>query len=438
MRFVAATLLLMALALPANAAEKRLALVVGAQEYSVTGFPKLKRPEQDADLVASALRGQGFDVLPPLKNPNRDQMLSALEALRGKLDSAAKLDGSGTGALGFLYFAGHGYSDERGNWLATVEGKAEPLGSVLQLLRDKAQHPLIVVLDACRTVRQGEQMRGLQAVDVRHRGLYIAYATAPGAIAQDDGRYAEELASAIKAGGELDKIFRTVGMAIEKLRRQVPYREASLNEDIWFGPKPSGWAERLPPGTTFRTCASCPEMVVVKGGQFDRGVDGDPTLSPRHTVDLANFAVGKAPVTVEQYNACVKARICAQPFREGPPGDAVLNVSWNDAQIFARWLSEPRNGEPRRRYRLLSESEWEYAAVKKLINKPAALEWTQDTWNATYGGAPRFGEPWTDGPRAALRVVRGGGSITKRISEVVTRRDRANLTFRVATDDIGR
>ena len=36
----------------------------------------------------------------------------------------------------------------------------------------------------------------------------------------------------------------------------------------------------------------------------------------------------------------------------------VINVSWNNAKAYVRWLSD-KTGKP---YRLLSEAEWEYAA----------------------------------------------------------------------------
>ena len=128
----------------------------------------------------------------------------------------------------------------------------------------------------------------------------------------------------------------------------------------------------------------------------------------------------------------------------------VINVSWDDAQAYVKWLSGI-TGKP---YRLLSEAEYEYAAragsrdetipgatrssstAKPMANcdgcgsqwdrKQTApvgsfaanafglydmvgnvWEWTEDCWNASYKGAPADGSPWTSGD-CSRRVVRGG------------------------------
>ena len=49
-----------------------------------------------------------------------------------------------------------------------------------------------------------------------------------------------------------------------------------------------------------------------------------------------------------------------KPFDQGwgRGSRAVINVSWGDAQAYARWLSEQTGAE----YRLPTEPEWEYAA----------------------------------------------------------------------------
>ena len=175
-----------------------------------------------------------------------------------------------------------------------------------------------------------------------------------------------------------------------------------------------------PPGTSFRDCPECPEMVVVPGGSFVMGksapeyahpyvffsddsygyVEGDEL--PRRRVSIPSFAVGKYEVTWDEWEACETAGGCSDEAlwrllvriasensdnwfieneeRNHPSGWLfrnrlrdnvpvvgirlgrgrlpVVNVTWFDTQLYVRWLSE-KTGEE---YRLLSESEWEYAA----------------------------------------------------------------------------
>jgi formylglycine-generating enzyme required for sulfatase activity len=121
------------------------------------------------------------------------------------------------------------------------------------------------------------------------------------------------------------------------------------------------------PGRQFRDCPICPEMVIVPAGEFlmgspehERGRGKDE--GPQHRVVIKQpFAVGKFEVTFAQWDACVGEGGCAHK-----PGDEgwgrgrrpVINVSWNDAGQFVAWLSR-KSGK---RYRLLTEAEWEYAA----------------------------------------------------------------------------
>ncbi|MDE0274019.1 MAG: formylglycine-generating enzyme family protein [Gammaproteobacteria bacterium] len=189
--------------------------------------------------------------------------------------------------------------------------------------------------------------------------------------------------------------------------------------------------DELVPGSRFRDCNVCPEMVVVPAGEFLMGsssgeVGRQGNEGPQHRVRIPQpFAVGVFEVTFTEWDACQRDAGCV-----GFGGDEgwgrgehpAINVSWNDAQAYARWLSE-KTGTV---YRLLSESEWEYAAragtttpyhfgqsmSEQLANCcqdygmtlpggafPAngfglhdihgnVQEWVQDCWNDNYREAP--------------------------------------------------
>ena len=65
---------------------------------------------------------------------------------------------------------------------------------------------------------------------------------------------------------------------------------------------------------------------------------------------------------IQIWYACLDAGGCGNhipdDMRWGRGNRPVMNVSWEDAQSYVRWLSA-RTGKT---YRLLSESEWEYVA----------------------------------------------------------------------------
>ncbi|HKE44135.1 MAG TPA: SUMF1/EgtB/PvdO family nonheme iron enzyme [Steroidobacteraceae bacterium] len=160
-------------------------------------------------------------------------------------------------------------------------------------------------------------------------------------------------------------------------------------------------ASERAPGTVFRDCKDCPEMVVIPAGTLTMGssaaekswavnhgatADALADEAPQHEAWLRSFALGKNDVTRGEYAAFV--RETSYPAGEGcgrdggkwlkqsgvswqKPGfkqterDPVVCVSWQDARAYVAWL----NGKVLRSastsegpYRLPSEAEWEYAA----------------------------------------------------------------------------
>ena len=218
-------------------------------------------------------------------------------------------------------------------------------------------------------------------------------------------------------------------------------------------PAAAGGSRR--PGETFRDTlrsgGSGPEMVVIPAGSFRMGcvsgVKCDDDEKPVHNVTIARpFAVSKYELTFEEYDRFTMptGRVDDQGWGRGRR--PVINVSWQDAQDYVRWLS----GETGATYRLLTEAEWEYAARAgtstaynwgnqigsgrancqgcgsqwdKRQTAPVGSfgangfglhdmhgnvwEWVADCWNGSYNGAPSDGSAWTSGD-CSDRVLRGG------------------------------
>lgn len=215
------------------------------------------------------------------------------------------------------------------------------------------------------------------------------------------------------------------------------------------------------PGTVFKECDQCPEMVVVPAGSFMMGSprgEGERFFSesPQHQVTFAyQFAVGRFAVTFDEWAACVADGGCTdEPSDEGwgRGRRPVINVTWNDAKKYLAWLSR-KTGKT---YRLLSEAEREYVTragtttpfwwgasistnqanynghhtygaglkgeyraktvpVDTFTPNPWGLyqvhgnveEWTEDCFHDNYENAPTNGSAWTSGD-CKRRVQRGG------------------------------
>jgi formylglycine-generating enzyme required for sulfatase activity len=100
------------------------------------------------------------------------------------------------------------------------------------------------------------------------------------------------------------------------------------------------------------------EMVYIPGGSFEMGDtrnEGFASEKPVHKVKLDGFYMGKYEVTQRQWESIMGSN---PSYFKDCPDCPVETVSWNDVQFFLKKL----NLKTGSKYRLPTESEWEYAA----------------------------------------------------------------------------
>ena len=109
-----------------------------------------------------------------------------------------------------------------------------------------------------------------------------------------------------------------------------------------------------------------PEWIEIPAGEFIMGSkEGRANETPQHWLYLPAYRIAKVPITNAQYAIFVKETGHRVPshWKDGqiPKGlesHPVIEVSWDDAVTYCKWLSEATGNE----ITLPSEAEWEKAA----------------------------------------------------------------------------
>jgi hypothetical protein len=191
------------------------ALVMGCDAYAAP-LPRLANAVHDAVGVAAALRALPGAEVTLLPNPSRAEMEAALRALR---NPASPPGPPSERVMGLVFFAGHGMQVHGRNHLVPCDfappaahtqlevmlkdtaAACVSLDAASEALEDAGVFVRAVLLDCCRNVPDflpgatrstggaGGGSRGMcvstPAPRVKDGGQFVAFATAPGEVAQD-------------------------------------------------------------------------------------------------------------------------------------------------------------------------------------------------------------------------------------------------------------
>jgi formylglycine-generating enzyme required for sulfatase activity len=243
-----------------QAKQRRVALVIGIGKYEHA--IRLANPPNDAASMADALRSLGFEVIQGI-DVQRAELMNRLKEFSRKSDGAD---------LALVFYAGHGVQVDNENWLLPRDArladrldlKFEAITATDLLQTMESAKGRILLLDACRDnpFKQGflaqganrSMTRGLARINTIDTGTLIAFATSPGAVA-DDGSLNGQQNSPFTQG--LLENIRTPGLEIRQVLtrtrqsviavtkgRQTPWENSSLVADVYLA---GGPAAPLPP-----------------------------------------------------------------------------------------------------------------------------------------------------------------------------------------------
>jgi formylglycine-generating enzyme required for sulfatase activity len=371
------------------------ALVIGIDNYS-QGWPRLSNAVRDAELVADELREKGFDVTleKNLDSADLERTFKEFFVLKGS-DPQARL---------FVWFAGHGYSQDGEGYLIPADAPLPNAGAkfLLKVLSMRrfgeyvrlalAKHAF-AVFDACFSGTIFSTQRSIPPTAVtRATTLPVRQFLSSGDKDQevsDDGRFCKLFIRALRGeekadangdgyltGSELG-MFLTDRVTNLTVSRQTPRYGKLRDENYDRGDfvfllagsgkdhpyvvtepeitNPIGMTFKLIPAGTFMMGSKLgPEEVVQKYGGEAKWFKRE---HPQHSVKITKpFYIQTTEVTQDQWQKVMGNN--PSYFKECGDDCPVESVSWDDAQKFIAKLNKMEGTD---QYRLPSEAEWEYA-----------------------------------------------------------------------------
>ena len=302
----------------------RVALVIGNSAYA--GPAALANPVNDARDMARTLQRLGFTVV-ELRDGTRAQMTEAIARVRERLQ--------GRQAVGLLFYAGHGLQLDWRNFMVPVDARlassadvlnqAVDVGAVLDAFRAAGTRMNILVLDACRDNPFGAVAsgKGLAPLDAP-AGTFLAFATAPGNLAEDgdaasgNGVYTGFLLAELnKPAARIEDVFKRVRLQVRQKSqgRQIPWESTSLEDDFVFNS-----TERVQPRAEV---ADRDRAFAQQKADWDKIKDStDPTPLFEFLKAYPNGLI--SDLAQVRLDSLQKSRLVAQPGRAGTPLEAPI------------------------------------------------------------------------------------------------------------------
>ena len=220
----------------------RIALVIGNAAY--VSIPALGNSTNDAKSMAMILRKLGFQVV-EVVDGNKAQMEKAVDDLQALL--------KGKQAVAMLYYAGHGLQLDWHNYMVPVDVKLTQasdvpkqtidIETVINSFKKATTRMNIIVLDACRDNPFAGKTsgKGLAQLDAPV-GTFLAFATAPGNVAEDgdiesgNGLFTQFLLKELQRPARIEDVFKRVRLQVRQKSqgRQIPWDSSSLEDDFSF------------------------------------------------------------------------------------------------------------------------------------------------------------------------------------------------------------